>query len=136
MNERKPWPENPPTIKRAGVRAVILIPGAPPFDVMAPSPTPREWIAGQLDCQWIESVVMGGLPERTDSATRAFAFVDEEGKRNGRAPNSTASVLSRIGQVIVGAAVVFGGVDGDGEPLGLTDEQFAAVIAAADEFAL
>lgn len=79
------------------------------------------------------SRAVGGLIEAVALSDNLTLWVNEEGKNDGLTPNvyATRLFISVFGavDVIVGNAILTGGVDDEGETLGLTDEQIEELLA-------
>ena len=76
---------------------------------------------------------VGGWIQAIDLSDNLTMWCNEEGKLDGLATNSFATRLftKRFGEgtdIIVGNIVLTGGVDDEGETLGLTDEQLQSFI--------
>ncbi|MFT7021367.1 MAG: hypothetical protein ACJA07_000444 [Rhodococcus sp. (in: high G+C Gram-positive bacteria)] len=113
------------------IRAAIIQPDGQ-FTVEDINPEYRAFV-GHFGGGYVEA-----LYTTSDSGQEITFWIDEEGKLKGLAPNSEATALlkqwlahdsrnMRDGDVLVGTAVITGGVDAEGETVGLSEESASEI---------
>lgn len=106
---------------------VVKAPGVAPVTRMVPKiklPLMQKIVGGSIELQYLDT-----------AAGELDLWLNEEGKLERQTPNLAMIHEGRIVDVIVGTVFVCGS-DGEGDSIGLTQEQAAAAIAKLNEITL